>query len=170
MKSILKYTARVGVLKRLLYIFSSTELSAWSLPTPLSVLGGAGLVAWALWRWWSSPCWTWDSWRPLLTRKTPTAPLMTERDRARPASRSPWYAWIYVLEGERGSLSVWIVCVELQCNVSYHFLQLDDRAKRHRPWPHADWLSSHPSKGIRGADGAVLYPGENKDNTSLQGR
>ncbi|XP_044026188.1 mitogen-activated protein kinase-binding protein 1-like isoform X2 [Siniperca chuatsi] len=48
-------------------------------------------------------------------------------------------------------------------------LQLDERAKRHRPWPHADWLSSHLSKGIRGSDGAVLYPEENGDDTSLQG-
>nr|XP_046229931.1 mitogen-activated protein kinase-binding protein 1-like isoform X3 [Scatophagus argus] len=48
-------------------------------------------------------------------------------------------------------------------------MQLEDRAKRHRPWPHADWLSSHPSKGIRGTDGAVLYPEENMDSTSLQG-
>ncbi|KAI3364429.1 hypothetical protein L3Q82_011222 [Scortum barcoo] len=48
-------------------------------------------------------------------------------------------------------------------------LQLEGRAKRHRPWPHADWLSSHPSKGIRGADGAVLYPEENGNDTSLQG-
>lgn len=58
----------------------------------------------------------------------------------------------------------------MQSCVTYHFLQLEDRAKRHRPWPHTDWLSSHPSKGIRGTDGAVLYPEENKDNTSLRGR
>ncbi|XP_076612469.1 mitogen-activated protein kinase-binding protein 1-like isoform X2 [Chaetodon auriga] len=48
-------------------------------------------------------------------------------------------------------------------------LHLEERAKRHRPWPHTDWLSSHPSKGIRGTDGAVLYPEENKDETSPQG-
>ncbi|XP_070705443.1 mitogen-activated protein kinase-binding protein 1-like [Pempheris klunzingeri] len=46
---------------------------------------------------------------------------------------------------------------------------LEERAKRHRPWPHADWLSSHSSKGIRGADGAVLYPEENEEDASLQG-
>ncbi|XP_059212335.1 mitogen-activated protein kinase-binding protein 1-like [Centropristis striata] len=45
----------------------------------------------------------------------------------------------------------------------------EERAKRHRPWPHADWLSSHPSKGIRGADGAVLYPEEKAGDASLQG-
>ncbi|XP_070781678.1 mitogen-activated protein kinase-binding protein 1-like [Enoplosus armatus] len=48
-------------------------------------------------------------------------------------------------------------------------LQLQERAKRHRPWPHADWLSSHPSKGIRGSDGAVLYPEENEDDKSPRG-
>ncbi|XP_039981468.1 mitogen-activated protein kinase-binding protein 1-like [Xiphias gladius] len=45
---------------------------------------------------------------------------------------------------------------------------LEERAKRHRPWPHTDWLSSNPSKGIKGTDGAVLYPEENEDDTSLQ--
>lgn len=48
--------------------------------------------------------------------------------------------------------------------------QLEERAKRHRPWPHTDWLSSNPSKGIKGTDGAVLYPEENEDDTSLQDR
>ncbi|XP_068564393.1 mitogen-activated protein kinase-binding protein 1-like [Cebidichthys violaceus] len=48
-------------------------------------------------------------------------------------------------------------------------LQLEERAKRHRPRPHADWLSSHPSKGIRGTDGAVLYPEESEGDASLQG-
>ncbi|XP_019124215.2 mitogen-activated protein kinase-binding protein 1 [Larimichthys crocea] len=48
-------------------------------------------------------------------------------------------------------------------------LQLEERAKRHRPWTHTDWLSSHPSKGIRGTDGAVLYPEENEGDLSLQG-
>ncbi|XP_074471852.1 mitogen-activated protein kinase-binding protein 1-like isoform X1 [Sebastes fasciatus] len=48
-------------------------------------------------------------------------------------------------------------------------LQSEERAKRHRPWPHADWLSSHPSKGIRGADGAVLYPEDDEGDASLQG-
>lgn len=81
-------------LMHLLYVLSSMDSLARSLLTPLSALEGAGLTAWALWRWWLNPWWTWGSWRPLLTRKTPTAPLMTERDRARPASRSPWYAWI----------------------------------------------------------------------------
>ncbi|XP_071334910.1 mitogen-activated protein kinase-binding protein 1-like isoform X2 [Trachinotus anak] len=46
--------------------------------------------------------------------------------------------------------------------------RLEERTKRHRPWPPADWLSSHPSKGIRGTDGALLYPEENEDNTRLQ--
>lgn len=48
--------------------------------------------------------------------------------------------------------------------------QLEERAKRHRPWPHADWLSSHTSKGIKGTDGVVLYPEENEDDTGLPGR
>ncbi|XP_042245980.1 mitogen-activated protein kinase-binding protein 1-like isoform X4 [Thunnus maccoyii] len=47
--------------------------------------------------------------------------------------------------------------------------QLEERAKRHRPWPHADWLSSHTSKGIKGTDGIVLYPEENEDDTGLPG-
>ncbi|XP_031166391.1 mitogen-activated protein kinase-binding protein 1-like isoform X2 [Sander lucioperca] len=47
---------------------------------------------------------------------------------------------------------------------------LEERAKSHRPWPHADWLSSsHPSKGIMGADEAVLYPEENEIDASLRG-
>ncbi|XP_056261506.1 mitogen-activated protein kinase-binding protein 1-like isoform X2 [Seriola aureovittata] len=48
-------------------------------------------------------------------------------------------------------------------------MQLEERAKRHRPWPPTDWLSSHPSKGIRGTDGALPYPEENEGDTSLQG-
>ncbi|XP_042245977.1 mitogen-activated protein kinase-binding protein 1-like isoform X2 [Thunnus maccoyii] len=48
-------------------------------------------------------------------------------------------------------------------------MQLEERAKRHRPWPHADWLSSHTSKGIKGTDGIVLYPEENEDDTGLPG-
>ncbi|XP_044232563.1 mitogen-activated protein kinase-binding protein 1-like isoform X2 [Thunnus albacares] len=48
-------------------------------------------------------------------------------------------------------------------------MQLEERAKRHRPWPHADWLSSHTSKGIKGTDGVVLYPEENEDDTGLPG-
>ncbi len=83
-------------LVHLLCVLSSMELLARSLLTLLSVLGGAGLIVWALWRWWLNPWWTWGSWRPLPTWKTPTAPLMTERDRAHPASRSPWYAWTYI--------------------------------------------------------------------------
>ncbi|KAM7395686.1 hypothetical protein PAMA_007112 [Pampus argenteus] len=47
--------------------------------------------------------------------------------------------------------------------------QLEDKAKRHRPWPHADWSSSHTSKGIKWNGGAVLYPEENEDNTGLPG-
>ncbi|XP_049446421.1 mitogen-activated protein kinase-binding protein 1-like isoform X1 [Epinephelus fuscoguttatus] len=54
-------------------------------------------------------------------------------------------------------------------SVQEPMLQLEERAKRHRPWPHADWLSSHPSKGIRGTDGAVLYPEENEGDAGLQG-
>ncbi|XP_040920240.1 mitogen-activated protein kinase-binding protein 1-like [Toxotes jaculatrix] len=46
---------------------------------------------------------------------------------------------------------------------------LEERAKRHRPWSHADWLSSHPSKGIKGTDGAVPYSEEKEDDTSLRG-
>ncbi|XP_051265541.1 mitogen-activated protein kinase-binding protein 1-like isoform X3 [Dicentrarchus labrax] len=58
---------------------------------------------------------------------------------------------------------------ERQSTSSLHEPMLEERAKRHRLWPQADWLSSHPSKGIRGTDGAVLYPEENQDDTSLQG-
>ncbi|XP_035472971.2 mitogen-activated protein kinase-binding protein 1-like isoform X1 [Scophthalmus maximus] len=47
--------------------------------------------------------------------------------------------------------------------------QLDERSKRHQPWPHADWLSSHPSKGIKGNDGTVLFPEDIEDSTHLQG-
>ncbi|CAK6962647.1 mitogen-activated protein kinase-binding protein 1-like [Scomber scombrus] len=41
---------------------------------------------------------------------------------------------------------------------------------RHRPWPQADWLSSNTSKGIKGTEGAVVYPEENEDDTGLPGR
>uniref|UniRef100_UPI0037E78C83 mitogen-activated protein kinase-binding protein 1-like n=1 Tax=Semicossyphus pulcher TaxID=241346 RepID=UPI0037E78C83 len=58
---------------------------------------------------------------------------------------------------------------ERQSTSSLQEPELEERAKRHWPWPHADWLSSHPSKGIRGTDGAVLYPEENKNHASLQG-
>ncbi|XP_028253713.1 mitogen-activated protein kinase-binding protein 1-like [Parambassis ranga] len=44
-----------------------------------------------------------------------------------------------------------------------------ERSRKHRPWSHADWLSSHTSKDITGADGAVLYPEENEDDTSPVG-
>ncbi|CAB1458681.1 unnamed protein product [Pleuronectes platessa] len=47
--------------------------------------------------------------------------------------------------------------------------ELEERSKRHQAWPHADWLSSPASKGIKGNDGAVLYPEDNEDSTSLQG-
>ncbi|XP_029281921.1 LOW QUALITY PROTEIN: mitogen-activated protein kinase-binding protein 1-like [Cottoperca gobio] len=48
-------------------------------------------------------------------------------------------------------------------------LQLEERAKRSRRWPHAAWMSSHPSKDIRGTDGVVLYPKESEGDESLQG-
>ncbi|XP_062266679.1 mitogen-activated protein kinase-binding protein 1-like [Platichthys flesus] len=47
--------------------------------------------------------------------------------------------------------------------------ELEERSKRHQAWPHADWLSSPASKGIKGNDGPVLYPEDNEDSTSLQG-
>ncbi|XP_069572308.1 mitogen-activated protein kinase-binding protein 1-like [Brachyistius frenatus] len=47
--------------------------------------------------------------------------------------------------------------------------QLEESSRRYRPWPHADWLSSHSSKGTKGTDGVVLYPEENEDNTSPLG-
>lgn len=61
------------------------------------------------------------------------------------------------------------------CSLPTHCLlqqQLEERAKRHRhrPRPQADWLSSHTSKGIKGTDGAVVYPEENEDDTGLPGR
>lgn len=56
----------------------------------------------------------------------------------------------------------------LLCYDTYRLLQLEDGAKRHRPWPHTDWLSLHPSKGIREADGAVVYSEENEDDAGLQ--
>ncbi|KAM9840285.1 mitogen-activated protein kinase-binding protein 1 [Aulostomus maculatus] len=45
--------------------------------------------------------------------------------------------------------------------------QFEGKAKRHRPWQHSDWLSSHTSKGIE--DGAGLYPEKNQDDSGLQG-
>lgn len=66
--------------------------------------------------------------------------------------------------------SVWIhVCV-IACYAHFPQLQSEERARRHRAWPHADWLSSHPSKGIRGTDGAVLYPEEHQDDAGPRGR
>lgn len=62
-----------------------------------------------------------------------------------------------------------VFCLSLVCN-SLSLLQQQLEAKRHRPWPHTDWLSSHTSKGIRGADGAVLYPDENEEDTGLPRR
>lgn len=118
--------------------------------TPLNDLGGVGLGAWARWRWWSSPCWIWGSWRHLLTRKT--APLMKKRDRARPAR----YVW-----SQGGGKRVAFVC----CADAHHFLQLGNRAKRHQPW-----LSLHSSKVIRDPDGAACYPEENQEDASLRGR
>ncbi|XP_074542001.1 mitogen-activated protein kinase-binding protein 1-like isoform X2 [Halichoeres trimaculatus] len=56
---------------------------------------------------------------------------------------------------------------ERQSTSSLQEPELEERAKRLWPWPHADWLSSQPSKGIRGTDGPVLYPEENKNQTSL---
>ncbi|XP_034555870.1 mitogen-activated protein kinase-binding protein 1-like isoform X2 [Notolabrus celidotus] len=57
---------------------------------------------------------------------------------------------------------------ERQSTSSLQEPELEERAKRLWPWPHEDWLSSHPSKGIRGTDGGVLYPEEKKSHTSLQ--
>ncbi|XP_041661551.1 mitogen-activated protein kinase-binding protein 1-like [Cheilinus undulatus] len=57
---------------------------------------------------------------------------------------------------------------ERQSTSSLQEPELEERVKRHWHWPHTDWLSSHPSKVIRGTDGAVLYPEENKNHTSLQ--
>ncbi|CAJ1077415.1 mitogen-activated protein kinase-binding protein 1-like isoform X2 [Xyrichtys novacula] len=57
---------------------------------------------------------------------------------------------------------------ERQSTTSLQESELEERAKRLWPWPHSDWLSSHPSKGIRGTDGAVLYPEENENHTSPQ--
>ncbi|XP_033931593.1 mitogen-activated protein kinase-binding protein 1-like [Pseudochaenichthys georgianus] len=47
-------------------------------------------------------------------------------------------------------------------------LQLEERAKRHRPWPHAAWLPSHPSKGTRGADGGAPYCEGSEGDARLQ--
>uniref|UniRef100_A0A3P8UIG2 Mitogen-activated protein kinase-binding protein 1-like n=1 Tax=Cynoglossus semilaevis TaxID=244447 RepID=A0A3P8UIG2_CYNSE len=46
---------------------------------------------------------------------------------------------------------------------------LEERSRRHQPWPHSGWLSSHPSKGIRGNHGVVLYPEDNERRTCLRG-
>ncbi|XP_047429397.1 mitogen-activated protein kinase-binding protein 1-like [Mugil cephalus] len=46
--------------------------------------------------------------------------------------------------------------------------QLDERSRGHQALSHADWTSSHSSKGIKGADGAVLFPEENEDEASQQ--
>ncbi|KAK2890339.1 hypothetical protein Q8A73_018639 [Channa argus] len=48
-------------------------------------------------------------------------------------------------------------------------MQLEERAKMHRPWAHSDWLSSHPSKGIQGTNGVVIYPEANEDDTCTEG-
>ncbi|KAM3842569.1 LOW QUALITY PROTEIN: mitogen-activated protein kinase-binding protein 1-like [Diretmus argenteus] len=40
----------------------------------------------------------------------------------------------------------------------------EQRAKRRRPWPHPDWLSTHTSKGSKGTDGAALCPEGNDHN------
>ncbi|XP_029966677.1 mitogen-activated protein kinase-binding protein 1-like [Salarias fasciatus] len=49
-------------------------------------------------------------------------------------------------------------------------LQLEEKSRRHRPQPHADWLSSHTPKGVKGTDGVVLYAAENEDDASPAGR
>lgn len=138
-----------------IYITSASSSSmaspATSPLTPLNDLGGVGLGAWAHWRWWSSPCWIWDSWRRFLTRKT--AHLTTKRGRARPP-RYVW-SWGWGVEGA--------VC--MRCRDAHHLLQLGNRAKRHQPW-----LSLHSCKGIRNPDGAVWYSEEDKDGASLRGR
>ncbi|XP_005449803.1 mitogen-activated protein kinase-binding protein 1 isoform X2 [Oreochromis niloticus] len=41
---------------------------------------------------------------------------------------------------------------------------MGERPRRHRPWPDADWLSSHTSRDTKGTD--VLYPEEKEDDTS----
>ncbi|KAK2856450.1 hypothetical protein Q5P01_005185 [Channa striata] len=48
-------------------------------------------------------------------------------------------------------------------------MQLEEKAKMHRPWAHSDWLSSHPSKGIQGTDEDVMYPEANEDDTCTDG-
>ncbi|KAM4633751.1 mitogen-activated protein kinase-binding protein 1-like [Polymixia lowei] len=48
-------------------------------------------------------------------------------------------------------------------------MQLEERIKKRRPWPHNDWLSLHTPKAPKGSDGAVLYPEGNEDNISLHG-
>ncbi|KAJ4929282.1 hypothetical protein JOQ06_004892, partial [Pogonophryne albipinna] len=47
-------------------------------------------------------------------------------------------------------------------------LKLEERAKRHRPWPHAAWLPSHPSKGTGGADGGAPYCEGSEGDARLQ--
>ncbi|XP_056150161.1 mitogen-activated protein kinase-binding protein 1-like [Lampris incognitus] len=46
-------------------------------------------------------------------------------------------------------------------------LLLEERAKKRWQWPQTDWLSSHISKGSKGADGAPLCTDRNEDNRSL---
>lgn len=99
----------------------------------------------------------------MLTRKPPTAPLMTERDGARPAFKTPRFVGLYVYE--RGSSSR----ASCLCKIRFVFFlqqQLDERSRGHRARSHADWMSSHSSKGIKETDGAVLFPEENEDETS----
>ncbi|KAM3602699.1 uncharacterized protein V6R79_009223 [Siganus canaliculatus] len=47
-------------------------------------------------------------------------------------------------------------------------LPVDDRVKRHRSQAHSDWLSPHPSMGIRETDVDVLYQTEIEDDGSPQ--
>ncbi|XP_010782453.1 mitogen-activated protein kinase-binding protein 1-like [Notothenia coriiceps] len=47
-------------------------------------------------------------------------------------------------------------------------LQFEERAKRHRPWPHAAWLPSNPSKGTGGADGGAPYCEGSEGDARLQ--
>ncbi|KAI4801648.1 hypothetical protein KUCAC02_019528 [Chaenocephalus aceratus] len=61
-------------------------------------------------------------------------------------------------DGERGNTS----------SLQEPMLQLEERAKRHRPWPHAAWLPSHPSKGTRGADGGAPYCEGSEGDARLQ--
>ncbi|XP_068198768.1 mitogen-activated protein kinase-binding protein 1-like isoform X2 [Antennarius striatus] len=52
---------------------------------------------------------------------------------------------------------------QLQSTSSLQESMLEDGAKTHHLWLH-----SHPSKGIKGTDGIVLYPDENQCETHLQ--